>query len=276
MPSIEPNWASRSRRGLGPDAQGPRERCRSCLRSGRGSRAPGSGGTPSFSRTSRGPYTRSRIESHRTTRSSCVVDELHEVLVGADDDDAPALVHRAHCHRGDEIVGLETVPREARDVPRAHDLLDPRHLLGEVRRRGRARGLVPRVDRVPERRPSRVHRHGEEVRPPLARPPSAACSPSRVRRASARRASSRAGEARGRRGRRTPRDRPGRGRRARRDRANAMAARSRQTRRARLRQGRVPGVSGFCLHAASLVVSRRRETRLMLGPPCGSSGPSDE
>ncbi len=108
--------------------------------------------------------------SHRVPQDDAVVavvDELHQVLVGADDDHPPALGQRPRRHRGDEIVGLEAFSRETRDVPGAHDLLDARHLLRQIRRRRRARRLVPHVDGVAERRPAGVHRHDEEVRPAL-------------------------------------------------------------------------------------------------------------
>ena len=97
-----------------------------------------------------------------------VVHELHEVLVGAHDDDSPPLSDGMPGHRRDEIVGLEVGFGEARDVQRSDDLLDTSHLLREVRRGRGASRLVTRVQVVAERPPRGVHRHGEEVRAPLS------------------------------------------------------------------------------------------------------------
>ena len=96
-----------------------------------------------------------------------VVHELHQVLVGADDDDLPAVGERARRHGGDEVVGLEPLLLEAGDVPGADDLLDAGHLLREIRRRGRPGGLVPRVEGVAECPSFGVHGHREPVRLPL-------------------------------------------------------------------------------------------------------------
>ena len=95
-------------------------------------------------------------------------DELHEVFVRAHDDDAHPLGHRASGHGGDEIVCLEPARAEARDVPCADHLFDPRHLLGQVgRRRGPCR-LVATVEVMAKSGAGRVHGHGQHVGSPLA------------------------------------------------------------------------------------------------------------
>ncbi len=96
-----------------------------------------------------------------------VAHELHQVLVGAHDDDAPSLSEGVSGHLRDEIVGLEVGLGEARDVERPDDLFDTRHLLRQVRRGRRPGRLVTSVQSVAERPPGGIHRHREEVRAPL-------------------------------------------------------------------------------------------------------------
>jgi hypothetical protein len=94
-----------------------------------------------------------------------IVNELHQVLVGADDDDAEPRSNGPLRDGRDEVVGLHAVHLVDGDVVAADNLLAALHLLRKVRRRLGALGLVARVHLVTEGRPLRVHRDREVVGP---------------------------------------------------------------------------------------------------------------
>ena len=73
-----------------------------------------------------------------------VVDELEEVLVAGHDRDLEAGGDGLRRQRSDHVVGFEPLVGEDRYAERLARLVDPRNLLGEIRRHRRAVGLVVR------------------------------------------------------------------------------------------------------------------------------------
>ena len=88
---------------------------------------------------------RGRVE-HRHARP----DELHEVLVGGDDQHVGAPFARLARIGGDEIVGLVAVLLDRRQAERAHRLAHQRELRHQVLGRIGPMGLVGRIDFAPE------------------------------------------------------------------------------------------------------------------------------
>ena len=111
------------------------------------------------------------LVAHGVPHHDVVADELHQVLVGADDDHAPFAVPRLRNRGGDKIVRLEAVLLEDGDRECVHDLPAADHLLRQVRRgRGPVR-FVLFVDLFSERARLRVHRDGEQRRSLLPHEP---------------------------------------------------------------------------------------------------------
>ena len=212
MPSSVPELREQIRRRLRPDAGDAGHVVARVARQREEVAHAGSARTPNFSRTSRGPVD---AVAHRVPHDDAivvVVDELHQVLVGADDDDAQPLA-RARAPSTAAMRSSASSPSfwKTGDVPGADDLLDPRHLLRQVGRRRRARRLVARVERVAE-----ASGPCESIATASMcgrRSPTTFCSMFTVPEDGVRRlalASSRGAAARGRRGRRSPRGRRGR------------------------------------------------------------------
>jgi hypothetical protein len=76
------------------------------------------------------------------------VDQLHQVLVGRDDDDALAGPLRLHRVGRDDVVGLDAGLLDHRQAERGGRPADQRELRDEVLGRRRALGLVGGVQRV--------------------------------------------------------------------------------------------------------------------------------
>ena len=82
--------------------------------------------------------------------------ELHHVLVGRDDDHLEAGLAGDARIGGDDVVGLEALDLDARDVEGAGGLADKRELRDQVLGRRRPVGLVIGVDVVAEAGPALV------------------------------------------------------------------------------------------------------------------------
>ena len=214
MPSSVPNWREQIRGRLGPHP-GDAGHVVARVAGQREEVAHLPGPHPELLAHLGRPEDASRIESHSHDAVVVVVHQLHQVLVGAHDDDAQPVGQRARGHGGDEVVGLEPVLLEDGAVPRADR--SPRRATSAGTGRAGAAAAWPctgRRGRDGTSAPSSPWRRracGAAARPP----PSAACSRCRAPRGWARPASSRGAAARGRRGRRTPTNRPDRGRRPR-------------------------------------------------------------
>ena len=109
--------------------------------------------------------------AHGVPHEHVVTDELHEILVGGDDDRSERLLAAMPNGRGDEVIGFDPVLLEASHRERSHDVLAALELGGEVGRRRRAMRFVLRVDIAPKRIAPRIHRYGEEHRFAFAHEP---------------------------------------------------------------------------------------------------------
>jgi hypothetical protein len=104
----------------------------------------------------------------RVQHGDVVGDQLQGVAVAGADQHLEARGSGLPGERRDDVVGLEPVRFDVDDVERVEDLLDQRHLSGELRRRGRPVGLVLGVLRRAEGLPGHVERDGEVRRPLVA------------------------------------------------------------------------------------------------------------
>ena len=91
--------------------------------------------------------------------------QLHQVLVGTDDGDVPAARGGGAGIGGDEVVGLEAAFLDAGKAEGTGGVANQRELGHEVLGRGRAVGLVFRVDIVAERVAGLVQDHRQMRRP---------------------------------------------------------------------------------------------------------------
>ncbi len=96
---------------------------------------------------------------HQHVRS----DELHQVLVGADDHGPPAALPGQAHHGGNHVVGLEAIELQARQGEGLHHLRHSLHLLLEIIRRSRAIGFVGRVTFFAKRGGAGVHGDGQQL-----------------------------------------------------------------------------------------------------------------
>ena len=88
---------------------------------------------------------------HRVEHVEARLDQLHQILVGADDGDVPALAERGLGVAGDDVVGLEAVLLDAGNREGAGGVADQRELRHQLGRRRRPVGLVLVVHLVAER-----------------------------------------------------------------------------------------------------------------------------
>ena len=105
---------------------------------------------------------------HRVPEDDGGGDELHQVLVGAHDDDAQAIRRRPAHRGGNQIVRLHAALLEDGEPVGAHDLLASGQLHLEIVWSGWSVGLVFRVDVLAERHPARVHGDADQPRSALA------------------------------------------------------------------------------------------------------------
>ena len=101
----------------------------------------------------------------RVEHADAVPHELKEVLVARDDRDAVGLGCRPLGDRADHIVGFVALVGENRDAERLAGAMDPRNLLGEIGRHGRAVGFVVGGELGAERRTGEIERRRDELRP---------------------------------------------------------------------------------------------------------------
>ncbi len=102
---------------------------------------------------------------HRVEHLDTGPDELHQVLVRADDGDLGASVAGLGRIGGDQVVGLETLHLDAGQAPGAHSVADEAELRDQVVRRLGAVGLVAVEHLVAERVRGGVENDGEMRRP---------------------------------------------------------------------------------------------------------------
>ena len=92
-------------------------------------------------------------------------DELHQILVGRDDQHVGAGLARLFRIGRDQIVGLIDVLLDRQQAEGTHRLAHQRELRDQIRRRVRAVALIGRVDRLAERVLGFVEDDGEMRRP---------------------------------------------------------------------------------------------------------------
>jgi hypothetical protein len=88
---------------------------------------------------------------HRVEHRDAVADQLHQVLVGRDDDGLAAQLAHAAGIGGDQVVGLVAGQLDGRHAERQRRLAHQRELRDQVLGRRRPMGLVLVVERVAER-----------------------------------------------------------------------------------------------------------------------------
>jgi hypothetical protein len=111
------------------------------------------------------------LVSHRVPHQHVVSDELHQVLVGADDHDAERTLSRLRHGGGDEIVGFEAVLLEHGDRERIDELTASRHLLRQIGWWRWAMSFVLGVDLFSECRRAGIHCDREHRGAALAHEP---------------------------------------------------------------------------------------------------------
>lgn len=98
---------------------------------------------------------------HRVVHVDAGLDELHQILVGADDGDVPARRDGGLGVAGDDVVGLEPRFLDAGEGEGAGGVADHRELRNQVFRRGRAVRLILVVHVVAEGVAALVQYHCE-------------------------------------------------------------------------------------------------------------------
>src|SRR3546814_15331774 len=68
-------------------------------------------------------------------RSRRLADQLHQILVAADDRDVPAVAHRGLGIACDQVVGLEALHLDARQRKGARRVADQRELRAQIDRK---------------------------------------------------------------------------------------------------------------------------------------------
>ena len=100
----------------------------------------------------------------RVVNGDAVVHQLEEVLVTGDDGDLEPGFDGPFGKRADHVVGFEAREGENRDAEGFTRFVDPRNLLGEIRRHRGAVGLVVGRHLGPECRAGQVERRGDVLR----------------------------------------------------------------------------------------------------------------
>jgi hypothetical protein len=98
---------------------------------------------------------------HRVEHVETGLDQLHQVLVGADDGDLPAFGQRRLRIAGDDVVRLQTGFLDARDREGPGGIADQGELRHQFGRWRRTMGLVAVIHRVAERALGRIENDGE-------------------------------------------------------------------------------------------------------------------
>ncbi len=104
-----------------------------------------------------------RLLLHRVVHLDAAADQLHQVLVGRDDDHLLALLLGLPGIGRDQIVGLVVVGLDHRQAERLGRLAHHRELRRQLRRRLQPVRLVAVVDLVPEARAALVEHHHQLV-----------------------------------------------------------------------------------------------------------------
>ena len=152
-----------------------------------------------------------RFLLHRVVHLHALTDQLHQVLVGGDDDHLAAGRARLAGVGGDDVVGLVAVELDHRQAERLGRLAHHLELRHQVVGRLEAVRLVVGVDGVAKARLALVEHHQRAARPACPGPGGTACCRSRTRRRPGPRWDRSAAAARRTRGRCSPTRRSGRG-----------------------------------------------------------------
>ena len=105
------------------------------------------------------------VDPRRTVGRLDLANQLHQVLVGADDGHVPPLFLCAAGIGGDQIVRLQPLHLDAGQAEGAGSVADQRELRDKVLRRLGPVGLVVLVDLVAETDPAGIEDHREVGRP---------------------------------------------------------------------------------------------------------------